>query len=103
MIFAVLFVISFVIGLFAYMLTGKWLTAAIISMSIFALNTAADSQGLQEVGITLLLGLPVVFVASLFGAYVIELRRGLNEVEEPNEEQGSEAKTTKLDSDQSDK
>ena len=77
MIFAILFVVAFVIGLVAYLVTGKWLTAALVSMCLFTLNTVSDSGAYEHVGITLLLGLPVVFVASLFGAYVVELRRGL--------------------------
>lgn len=93
MIFAVLFVIAFIIGLFAYLLTGKWLTAALISMGLFALNTIVDAQAANEVGITLLLGLPVVFVASLFGAYVVELRRGLDDVEGLPLESGQSAES----------
>ena len=78
MIFAILFVVAFIIGLVAYLVTGKWLTAALISMGLFILNTVSDSSAYEHVGITLLLGLPVVFVASLFGAYVVELRRGID-------------------------
>jgi len=78
MIFAILFVVAFIIGLVAYLVTGKWLTAALISMGLFTLNTVSDSNAYEHVGITLLLGLPVVFVASLFGAYIVELRRGID-------------------------
>ncbi len=81
MIFAVLFVIAFVIGLVAYLITGKWLSAALISIGLFVLNTLSDAEQSDKAAYTILLGLPVVFCASLFGAYVVELRRG-NDVDE---------------------
>jgi len=77
MIFAILFVVAFIIGLIAYLVTGKWLSAACISMGLFALNAFSGSASTKQLGVTLLLGLPVVFAASIFGAYVVELRRGL--------------------------
>jgi len=81
MIFAILFVIAFAIGLVAYLATGKWLSAALVSVSLFALNAILSSTSGKQLWITLLLGLPVVFAASIFGAYVVELRRGPDESE----------------------
>ena len=78
MIFAILFVIAFLVGLIAYLLTGKWLTAMLISTGLFVLNTLTDSEQSDNALFTLVLGLPVVFFASLLGAYVVELRRGLD-------------------------
>ena len=76
MLFAILFVIAFLVGLTAYLLTGKWLTATLISTGLFVLNTVTDVEQSEHVIFTLVLGLPVVFFASLLGAYVVELRRG---------------------------
>ena len=78
MLFAILFVIAFLVGLTAYLLTGKWLTATLISTGLFVLNTLTDVEQSEHVMFTLVLGLPVVFFASLLGAYVVELRRGLD-------------------------
>ena len=78
MIFAILFIIAFLVGLSAYLLTGKWLTAMLISTGLFILNTLTDTEQSDNAFFTLVLGLPVVFFASVLGAYVVELRRGLN-------------------------
>ena len=89
MIYAVLFVIAFFIGLVAYLITGKWLSAALISMGLFVLNTLSDFEHSDKAIYTILLGLPVVFCASLFGAYVVELRRGTDadQLAETNDEE----------------
>jgi len=84
MIFAVLFIMAFVIGLVTYLLTDKWLVAVLFSMVLFALATFADGSASDRWGITLIFGLPIVFVASLFGAYIVQLRRGEDEM--PDEE-----------------
>jgi len=81
MIFALLFIIAFLVGLAGYLLTSKWLSAALISMGLFVLNAISDTSGNRQIAITLILGLPVVFVASLLGAYVVELRRGIDDDE----------------------
>ena len=78
MVFAILFAIAFFIGLFVYKLTGKWLSAIAISSALFILNTITDTQSSDKIIFTLVLGLPVVFVASLCGAYVVQLRRGID-------------------------
>jgi len=77
MIFAILFVIAFAVGLVTYLLTNKWLSGALVSVGLFVLNTLSDTEQSDKALYTILLGLPVVFCASLFGAYVVELRRGL--------------------------
>ena len=86
MIFAILFVIAFAVGLVTYLVTGKWLSAALVSIGLFILNTLSDTDQSDKALYTILLGLPVVFCASLFGAYVVELRRGLgvDELEKEN-------------------
>jgi len=76
MIFAILFIIAFLIGLVTYLLSNKWLVAVLLSMGLFVLTTLADTEAQESWGFTLIFGLPIVFVASLLGAYVVELRRG---------------------------
>lgn len=92
MIFAILFVIAFAVGLVTYLITGKWLSAAFISIGLFVLNTLSDWEQSDKALYTILLGLPVVFCASLFGAYVVELRRGLGtqEIEAGSDEADSQ-------------
>lgn len=79
MIFAILFVLAFLIGLVVYLYSDKWLVAVLVSIGLFLATTLADTSASESWGITLVFGLPIVFVASLFGAYVVELRRGNNE------------------------
>jgi hypothetical protein len=43
----------------------------------------ADTEAQDSWSFTLIFGLPIVFVASLLGAYVVELRRGEAEEAEP--------------------
>ncbi len=76
MIFAILFVIAFLIGLAVYLFTNKWLAAVLFSSVLFVVNTISDEAAKDSWGFTLIFGLPIVFVASLLGAYVVELRRG---------------------------
>jgi len=76
MIFAILFILAFLIGLVSYLISNKWLVSVLISMTLFVLTTLADTAAQESWSFTLTFGLPIVFVASLLGAYVVELRRG---------------------------
>ncbi|MBL4672249.1 MAG: hypothetical protein JKX81_08295 [Arenicella sp.] len=76
MIFAILFIMAFLIGLITYLLSNKWLVAVLLSMALFVVTTLADTEAQESWSFTLIFGLPIVFVASLLGAYVVELRRG---------------------------
>jgi hypothetical protein len=61
-------------------------------MALFVVTTLADTEAQESWGFTLIFGLPIVFVASLLGAYVVELRRGESleaELEEFNSDQSS--------------
>jgi len=89
MIFAILFVAAFLIGLVVYQLSEKWLMAVLASMALFVATTLADTTASESWGITFIFGLPIVFVASLFGAYVVQLRRGEDEVNDDDEREGS--------------
>ncbi|MGK0374750.1 MAG: hypothetical protein ACJA2E_001222 [Arenicella sp.] len=82
MIFAILFILAFLIGLVTYLLSNKWLAAVLLSMALFVISTLADTEAQDSWSFTLIFGLPIVFVASLLGAYVVELRRGEPEDEE---------------------
>ena len=75
MIFAILFVLAFVIGLVCYVLSDNWWAGVVISLLLFTANVLSDSAAQQYWVITLIFGLPIVFAASLFGAYVVQLRR----------------------------
>lgn len=75
MIFAILFILAFLVGLITYLLTDKWLIAVVLSMGLFVVSTLADTQAQENWSFTLIFGLPIVFVGSLLGAYVVELRR----------------------------
>lgn len=84
MIFAILFIIAFIVGLVVYLLTDKWLAAVLFSSALFVVNTLSDTAAKDSWGFTLVFGVPIVFVASLLGAYVVELRRG-EDVEPPQD------------------
>ncbi len=79
MIFAILFILAFLIGLITYLLSNKWLIAVLLSMALFIFSTLADADAKESWSFTLVFGLPIVFVGSLLGAYVVELRRGEDE------------------------
>lgn len=79
MIFALLFIFAFLIGLVSYSLTNQWLFAVVFSLVLFIATTFADTDASEYWGITLVFGLPIVFFASLLGAYVVQLRRGEDE------------------------
>lgn len=76
MIFALLFFFSFVVGLVAYLISEKWwlggvlCSVLLIVFSISILNT----ESLR--GLAVYFGVPIVFLGSLFGAYIVQLRRG---------------------------
>jgi len=76
MIFGLLFIMAFIVGLVVYLLTNKWLVAVGFSTALFVANAVSDGVAQDSLGITLVFGLPIIFVASLLGAYVVELRRG---------------------------
>ena len=83
MIFAILFILAFLVGLVVYLLTDKWLAGVLLSCVLFIVNTLSDTAARDSWGFTLVFGIPIVFVASLLGAYVIELRRG-EDFEQPH-------------------
>jgi len=72
--FAVLFIIAFVIGWAIYWFSRKWVWAVIVPMILFLVSTLADVEAREAWSFTLIFGLPLVFFASLLGAYVVQIR-----------------------------
>jgi len=56
MIFAILFILAFIIGLMLYLLTDKWLAAVVISMLLFVMTTVSDSNAQENWLFTLIFG-----------------------------------------------
>ena len=50
-----------------------------LSMALFVITTLSDTSAQGSWFFTLIFGLPIVFVASLLGAYVVAIRRGEDE------------------------
>ena len=89
MIFALLFIAVFLISVVVYVATRRWVVAVVVPMVLFILSTLLDVDAAAAQSITLIFGLPIVFFASLLGAYVVELRtpdRAEAEVEEESSE-----------------
>lgn len=88
MIFAIIFVAAFVIGLISFVMTDKWwwgfvvATVVLIVLAVFD-GQAIDGQAAALHGVTLYFGVPIVFLGNLFGAYIVQLRRApdLDELE----------------------
>ena len=85
MIFALLFIVAFLIGLFAFLLSDKWVLAVVIPIVLFCLNLFTDPHA--NISFNLVFGVPLVAVAGLLGAYVVVLRRGDDIDVEPDAEQ----------------
>lgn len=85
MIFAILFVITFLIGAGAYHFTSRWWVGVVITSVIFVADVLLDQAAREYWLISLIFGLPIVFAASLLGAYVVERQRHTHEDESPEE------------------
>ena len=90
MIFAILFIIAFLIGLLIYLYNRNWMIAVAIPLALFTISTLADDEASGAWAFTLVFGLPIIFVASLLGAYVVELRSEQPADAEPANEQESD-------------
>lgn len=91
MIFALLFILAFLVSLGVYLLTNRWWIGTLIGLSLFTISTLSDTQAKEFWSITLIFGLPIVAVASILGAYVVELRRGIEEPDSPDDSTQSES------------
>jgi len=72
--FAILFILAFLVGFAIYHFSRKWASAVLIPMIIFTGTTLIDVAARDAWVFTLLFGLPLVFFASLLGAYVVQIR-----------------------------
>jgi len=74
--FAILFILAFLIGLIAYMVSNQWMLSVGSALVLFFLNILSDTDAQSSWGFSLIFGVPIVFVGSLLGPYIVELRRG---------------------------
>ncbi|NND00596.1 MAG: hypothetical protein HKN85_10485 [Gammaproteobacteria bacterium] len=86
MLFALLFIIAFLAGLAIYRFQRNWIPAVVIPMVLFLVSTLADQAARDAWAFTLVFGLPIVFFASLLGAYVVQIRSVEPEEVEPAED-----------------
>lgn len=75
MIFAILFFASFVIGLIAFIATDRWWLGGVFCAVGLMLVTLSSFSEAALQGVALYFGIPIVFFGSLFGAYIVQLRR----------------------------
>ena len=74
MLFAWLFIAAFIAGLLIYSLNRKWVAAVSVPTVLFASVTLIKSDLDYSLAFMLTFGLPIVFFASLLGAYVVQMR-----------------------------
>ena len=72
--FAILFIVAFLAGVIIYKFNRNWIPTVLIPMALFLVNTLADTEAKDAWAFTLIFGLPLVFFASLLGAYVVQIR-----------------------------
>ena len=85
--FAILFILAFLAGLAIYRFLSNWVPAVILPMALFTITTLLDFGAREAWMFTLLFGLPIVFMGSLLGAYVVQIRRPeLEEIEQDSSE-----------------
>lgn len=75
MIFALLFFFSFVVGLVAYLCTNKWWLGGVLCAALLLLVAILGLADAPLRAVALYFGIPIVFLGSLFGAYIVQLRR----------------------------
>jgi len=74
--FAILFILAFIVGLVVYLLSNQWMLAVGASIGLFLISILTDGDAQSSWAFSLIFGVPIVFVGSLLGPYVVELRRG---------------------------
>ena len=74
MAFALLFIIAFLIGFLIYRFSGDWKISVLVPLGLFLATTLADHDARDAWAFSLIFGVPIVFFASLLGAYVVQLR-----------------------------
>lgn len=86
MIYALLFILAFLLGAACYWMSGRWWAGVVIALSLYTVDVLLDSAAREYWLIALIFGLPIVFAASLLGAYVIERARYEPEQDPPAEQ-----------------
>ena len=79
MIFAILFVLAFLWGAFVYHVTERWWVGVSIALVLFVLDVLSDTAASSYWTISLIFGVPIVFMATLLGAYVVERAKPLTD------------------------
>ena len=93
MIYAILFVLTFLLGAVSYHFTNRWWLGVLIAMAIYIADVVSDTVAQEYWLISLIFGLPIVFLAALLGAYVVERHRADPDTSE-SEEPSSDGETT---------
>ena len=75
MIFAILFFLSFVIGLICYLASDRWWLGGVICSAVSIAGIFAGLLPPSMQGLAVYFGIPIIFLGSLFGAYIVQLRR----------------------------
>ena len=96
MIFAILFFLSFVIGLITFLGTDRWWIGGVACSLILIMISVFGLISPDLRGVALYFGIPIVFLGCLFGAYVVQLRRApdLNESDNKGEISGLDSSST---------
>jgi len=79
MIFALLFILAFLLGLLVYLVSRRWVAAVAVPSAVYLTIILLDAGIGADSAMSLVFGLPITFCGGLLGSYVVELRRGLVE------------------------
>lgn len=97
MIYAILFVLTFLLGAVTYHFTNRWWLGVGIAIAIYVADVFSDKVAQEYWIISLIFGLPIVFVAALLGAYVVERQRAEPEPVNPDSESLDESSNSRFD------
>jgi len=75
MIFAILFFIAFVVGVIAYLVSNRWWAGGVIMVLLLLVFSITGLEQAPLRGMAVYFGIPIIFLGSLFGAYIVQLRR----------------------------
>jgi len=73
-IFALLFILAFLLGLGIYHFKRQWLYAVLVPVGLFSLSVVLDSGARDAWLFSVFFGLPIVFFGALLGAYIYQIR-----------------------------
>ncbi len=75
MIFAILFCVSFIAGLVGYLLAERWWLGGVLMSLLILAYAFTQLEPSSQQGMAIYFGVPIAFFGSLFGAYIVQLRR----------------------------